>query len=114
MMRNILLGRSVLRSRQPPHADEANVRATALRPCRRGVRMRRRELMMLLGGMMTGARSLHAQQKAMPAIGYLGSGLPGGFAGVVAAFRQGLGETGYIEGQNLAIEYRWAEDPYDR
>jgi ABC-type uncharacterized transport system substrate-binding protein len=76
--------------------------------------MRRRELMLLLGGAMTAARPLRAQQKAMPLIGYLGGGSPGPSAPFVAAFRQGLSETGYIEGQNVAIEYRWAEGRYDR
>jgi putative ABC transport system substrate-binding protein len=55
-----------------------------------------------------------AQQKAMPVIGYLGSESPAPFAPFVDAFRHGLSETGYIEGQNLAIEYRWAEGRYDR
>jgi putative tryptophan/tyrosine transport system substrate-binding protein len=76
--------------------------------------MRRRELMLFLGGTMIPLRALRAQQKAIPVIGYLGSGLPGAFAPLTAAFRQGLGETGYVAGQNVAIEYRWAEDPYDR
>ncbi len=75
--------------------------------------MRRRELL-LLGGAITAARALRAQQKAMPVIGYLSSGTPGPASPFVAAFRQGLSETGYIEGQNLAIEYRWAEGHYDR
>ena len=56
----------------------------------------------------------HAQQKAMPVIGFLSSGSPGPNARLVAAFRQGLSKTGYVEGQNFAIEYRWAEDHYDR
>ena len=86
----------------------------AARPRRRGDRMRRRELMLLLGGAMTAARALRAQQKAMPVIGYLSSASPGPAAPYVAAFRQGLSETGYVEGQNLAIEYRWAEGSYDR
>jgi putative tryptophan/tyrosine transport system substrate-binding protein len=76
--------------------------------------MRRRELILLLGGAMTAARAAHAQQKAMPVIGFLGSTSPGPYAPFVAAFRQGLNETGYVEGQNLAIEYRWAEGSYDR
>jgi putative ABC transport system substrate-binding protein len=76
--------------------------------------MKRRELMLLLGGAMTAGRSLRAQQKAMPVIGYLGSAAPGPYAAYVAAFHQGLSETGYVQGQNLAIEYRWAEGSYDR
>jgi putative ABC transport system substrate-binding protein len=76
--------------------------------------MRRRELMLLLGGAMTVARTLRAQQKAMPVIGVLGSTSPSPGAPFTAAFRQGLGETGYVEGQNVAIEYRWAEGHYDR
>jgi putative ABC transport system substrate-binding protein len=60
------------------------------------------------------ARPLRAQQKAMPVIGYLISGSPGSNAPNVAAFREGLTEAGYVEGQNLAIEYRWAEGRYDR
>jgi len=76
--------------------------------------MRRRELLLLLGGMMPAARALRAQQKAMPVIGFLGGASPGPNAPFVAAFHQGLSETGYVEGQNLAIEYRWAEGQYDR
>jgi putative tryptophan/tyrosine transport system substrate-binding protein len=76
--------------------------------------MRRRELMLLLSGAMTVARDLDAQQNAMPVIGWLSSASPGPFAPFVAAFRQGLSETGYVEGQNVAIEYRWAEGRYDR
>ena len=73
--------------------------------------MRRRELMLLLVGMMTATRALRAQQKAMPVIGYLSAGSPD-FR--LAAFRQGLNETGYAEGQNVAIEYRWAPGQYDQ
>jgi putative tryptophan/tyrosine transport system substrate-binding protein len=76
--------------------------------------MKRRELLLLLGGAMTAARAVRAQQKAMPVIGFLHSASPGPYAPNVAAFRQGLSETGYVEGQNLAIEYRWAEGHYDR
>jgi hypothetical protein len=54
-------------------------------------------------------RVLCAQHQAMPVIGYLSSRSPGDSAALVAAFRKGLGEAGFIEGQNVAIEYRWAE-----
>jgi len=72
--------------------------------------MKRRELLLLLGSAMTPARSLRAQQKAMPVIGCLGDG----WWYTTAEFRQGLREIGYIERQNLMIEYRWAEGHYDQ
>ena len=75
----------------------------------------RRELLLLLGGAITAWPLVgRAQQKAMPVIGYLSSSLPGPNAQNVGAFRQGLGENGYVEGENVAIEYRWAEGSYDR
>src|SRR5438477_12683867 len=74
--------------------------------------MRRRELMLLLGGAMSVARPLRAQQqKVMPVIGYLSGTSPGPY---LAMYRQALSEMGYAEGQNLAIEYRWAEGRTDR
>jgi putative ABC transport system substrate-binding protein len=66
--------------------------------------MRRRELMLRVGGAMTAAGALRAQQKAMPVIGFLSATSPGPLAPFVAAFRQGLSETGYVEGQSVAIE----------
>jgi putative ABC transport system substrate-binding protein len=74
----------------------------------------RRELMLLLGGVVTAPSALHAQQKAMPVIGFLGAGSPGPLAANVAAFREGLSQAGYVEGQNVTIEYRWAEGRYNR
>jgi putative ABC transport system substrate-binding protein len=78
--------------------------------------MNRRELLVFLGGAAAVVCPLtaHAQQKAMPVIGFLGISSPGPYASRVAAFRLGLGDTGYVEGQNVAIEYRWAEDQRDR
>jgi len=76
--------------------------------------VRRRELLLLLGGAMIAAPALRAQQRAMPVIGYLGVASPGPFAPLLTAFQQGLNETGYVEGQNLTIEYRWADGRYDR
>ncbi len=70
--------------------------------------------MLLVGGAFTAARALRAEQKAMPVIGFLSSASPSPFAPFLAAFHQGLSETGYVEGQNVAIEYRWAEGHYDR
>jgi len=77
--------------------------------------MRRRDL---LGGAIAGAAlapfGAASQQKAMPVIGWLGNSSPGAGAISLAAFRQGLGDGGYIEGQNVTIEYRWAEGRYER
>ena len=75
--------------------------------------MRRRPLLTVLGGLaIVWPLVTQAQQKAV--IGFLGSALSGPYAPFAAAFRQGLSETGYVDGQNLTIEYRWAEGNYDR
>ena len=76
--------------------------------------MKRRNFMTVLAGAAAYPLLAGAQQKAMPVVGFLGSTSPGQAAPFVAAFHQGLSETGYVEGQNLAIEYRWAEEHYDR
>jgi putative tryptophan/tyrosine transport system substrate-binding protein len=76
--------------------------------------MKRRELLLLLGGTLAPTGSLRAQQKAMPVIGFLYGGTLAERAKQVAGFRDGLGESGYIEGKNVVIEYREAEGRYAR
>ena len=71
--------------------------------------MRRREFLGIMGtGLAAWPRAVCAQHQAMPVIGYLSSRSLGDSAALVAAFRKGLGEAGFIEGQNVAIEFRWA------
>ena len=76
--------------------------------------MRRRDFIKGFGGVAAMPLAAHAQERAKPLVGFLSSRSPAESEGLVEAFRRGLGEAGFVDGQSVVITFRWAEGRYDR
>src|ERR1700756_4163583 len=107
---------AVIHPRWEPYAGKPPVRFCAGGAMKiASLPLQRREFITLLGGAAAvWPLAVRAQQPTLPVIGYLGTTTADDFASRLAAFREGLKQVGYIEGQNVAIEYRWPEGRYDR
>jgi ABC-type uncharacterized transport system substrate-binding protein len=108
------LNKQAIRIRPAAAGQNATSGDHGPQPSRRRSMMRRREFIAGLGSAAAWPVAARAQQSKVPVIGFLNSGSPGPFALLLAAFHQGLKDGGYVEGQNFAIEYRWAEGRYDQ